>query len=82
MSTLWARIARRFTQAADPFFRVKQQINVLVITEVAKMVYPDAPDQTEAQNAVAIAMIHSSVHSKINDLAHAVTEEIEKQKAA
>lgn len=77
--TIWARVARLF-RAADPFFVVKMRINELVITEVANGVYPDAPDATDAQNAAAMAMIHSSVHGKINDLARSVVEEIEKQK--
>jgi len=77
---LWAKIARRLFRAADPFFSVKMHINELVITEVTRAVYPDAPDETEAQNAAAVAMLHSSVHGKINDLARSVVEEIEKQK--
>jgi hypothetical protein len=78
---LWAKILRRFHFAADPFFAVKMRVNQLVITEVAKSVYPDAPDATEAQNAAAMAMIHSSIHGKINDFAREIVDEIKKQKA-
>lgn len=78
--SLWAKIAQRFHRAADPFFAVKMRVNELVITEVAKAVYSDAPDKTEAQNAAAVAMIHSSIHGKINDFARSIVEEIDKQK--
>jgi hypothetical protein len=78
--TLWARVALRFLRAADPFFAVKMRVNELVITEVTKAVHPDAPDAVEAQNEVAVAMIHSGIHGRINDFAREIIAEIEKQK--
>ena len=77
---IWARVARRFLLAADPFFSVKMHINELVINEIALAVYPDAKNRVEAQNATAIAMVHSNVHGKINDLARDIVDEINKQK--
>ena len=80
-SRIWARVARLFHIAADPFFTVKMQVNKLVLTEVTKGVYTESPNSTEAQNAVAMAMAHSNLHGMINNLAHGIIDEIERQKS-
>ncbi len=72
MTPMTRRIALRFHQARTDF-RLKQQVNVFVLQELAK-----ATDRET--NEVAEEILDSPVHRAIGELAEAMTEEADRLK--